>query len=1451
MKRTVVQFLFIAIIALLRAQPNVTSWQLNTTGAKGKYWTVPGPTLVTMTDSSGITKVCYSSSYVYARTRDLSGAFTMGPKNNPNNPVAQNYTIRFPKTPTQQTGTKTTVPSGGGIGLAVDGVLFYGCKSADSYKSSTNSNGGTGDGKWHCDAWYNEQTTMDTSGNAHSDGSGKYHYHAIPRRLYTYPSTAHSPIIGFAIDGYPIYGPYGYSTATSSTSAVTRMTSSYQLRSISTRTSDPFGNVTTPAGPNVSATFPLGMYTEDYQYVSGSGDLDDMNGRYCVTPDYPSGTYAYFLTVDNAGSPAFPYLLAYSYYGVITAGDAGPNFGLAGIPTTGVTCVSATTAGAALNFDGSNDRISVPNSTSLNFGTGDFTVEAYFKSSVSQSNYSGIVVKAGTSSMVGFQLVVYGNKIAAEFGSSSVMLGVSNGLVGTTTITDGNWHHLAMVVTRSQNKIELMVDGNIEASVVNSNISTMNVTVSQPLLIGVERTSVAHINGNIDEVRLWNVARTQCEINTYKNCEISTVTTGLVANYDFNQGIDASSNSTETSLTDDSGNSNNGTLTNFALTGTTSNWFAPGAITSGSTTPASLTPTVTASATSSVICNGQSTTLNGGGASTYTWTGGVTNGTAFSPTSTQSYTVTGTATTGCTSTAVKSITVNPIPAVTANASSSVICNGQSTTLNGSGATTYTWTGGVTNGTAFAPSSTQSYTVTGTTLGCTNTAVQDVTVNAVPAVSASATNSVICNGQSTTLNAGGASTYTWTGGVTNGTAFSPSSTQSYTVTGTSTAGCTNTAVKGITVNPLPSVTASASSSVICNGQSTTLNGGGASTYTWTGGVTNGTSFSPTSTQSYTVTGASTAGCTNTAVQGVTVNTVPVVTASTSNSVICNGQSTTLNGGGASTYTWTSGVTNGTSFSPTSTQSYTVTGASSAGCTNTAVQGVTVNPLPVVTASASNSVICNGQSTTLNGGGASTYTWTGGVTNGTSFSPTSTQSYTVTGTSTAGCTNTAVKGVTVNPVPVVTAAAANSVICNGQSTTLNGGGASTYTWTGGVTNGTSFSPASTQSYTVTGTSTGGCTNTAVQGVTVNPLPVVTAATTNSVMCNGQSTTLNGSGASTYTWTGGVMNGVAFTPGASASYTVTGTNTLTGCTSTNIAVANLTVNPNPTVTVASGAICTGGSFTINPSGASTYTISGGSNVVSPSSTTSYTVTGTSANGCVGTPAVATVSVQSSLTVSVSGPSAICNGQTANLTANGAATYSWNTGASTNTIAPTPTTTTTYSVTGSSGSCNNTTTVTVNVNPNPTVTAVSNTSLICVGQTVSLTASGASTYTWNTSATGATITDSPTTTVTYTVTGANANGCTAMATVQQNVSACTGISVLTSSTATRLYPNPTNGLATLELSEDGQVIIINSVGQVISNEKLPAGSHEINISMHVNGIYFVKVISGSQQQTIKLVKE
>ena len=115
-------------------------------------------------------------------------------------------------------------------------------------------------------------------------------------------SSSHSPIIGWALDGYPIYGPFGYSSANDSSSSIKRLLPSYSLRTYANdqRTSLANGTVLSSDyyGPNVNSTYYLGYYLQDYQY-DGSGDLDEYNGRWCVTPDYPSGTYAYFIATNS------------------------------------------------------------------------------------------------------------------------------------------------------------------------------------------------------------------------------------------------------------------------------------------------------------------------------------------------------------------------------------------------------------------------------------------------------------------------------------------------------------------------------------------------------------------------------------------------------------------------------------------------------------------------------------------------------------------------------------------------------------------------------------------------------------------------------------------------------------------------------------------------------------------------------------------------------------------------------------------------------------------------------------------------------------------------------------------------------------------------------------------------------------------------------------------------
>jgi hypothetical protein len=264
----------------------------------------------------------------------------MGKYANPGTCEPQDYVFRFPINPTVAT-TKVESPFVGAIGLLLNGIPIYGLTNASSWTGTTNSN--QGQDVWNVEVYLAEGFVLDTAFGAHPQQEGAYHSHATPFRLYkNTPTSQHSPIVGFAFDGYPVYGPYGYSTAMSSSSAIARMKSGYALRNITTRTTLPDGSTASQAGPPVNATYPLGTYVEDYAWSSSNGgDLDEYNGRFCVTPEYPSGTYAYFVTIDASGTPEFPYYIGPEYYGSpvtddITTGIT-PRF-----PTSGTSCQPGT-----------------------------------------------------------------------------------------------------------------------------------------------------------------------------------------------------------------------------------------------------------------------------------------------------------------------------------------------------------------------------------------------------------------------------------------------------------------------------------------------------------------------------------------------------------------------------------------------------------------------------------------------------------------------------------------------------------------------------------------------------------------------------------------------------------------------------------------------------------------------------------------------------------------------------------------------------------------------------------------------------------------------------------------------------------------------------------------------------------------------------------------------------
>lgn len=365
----------------------------------------------------------------------------------------------------------------------------------------------------------------------------------------------------------------------------------------------------------------------------------------------------------------------------------------------------------------------------------------------------------------------------------------------------------------------------------------------------------------------------------------------------------------------------------------------------------------------------------------------------------------------------------------------------------------------------------------------------------------------------------------------------------------------------------------------------------------------------------------------------------------------------------------------------------------------------------------------------------------------------------------------------PGVVTTVSASPTTVCAGVSTTLTAAGATSYSWSNGLGTGNpvTTSPATSTTYTVTGTN-GGCTSSASAAITVSAGPPVLISYSVNPICAGSSTTLTASGATSYTWSGGLGTtaAISVSPATTTTYTVTG-NTA-GCTASTTFIVNVNPLPNVSITASPNPICAGGSSTLTAAGGTTYSWSSGLGTgnpvtVSPLVNTIYSVTGTSA-GCTGSANI-TVTVGSTIGVTITpSPATICPGASSTLTAAGGATYSWSGGLGTgNPVTVTPASTTTYSVTGTSAAgCTGSTTAIVSLSTNPTVSATATPATICQGGSSSLSGSGASTYTWSGGlAAGSPVTAGPATTTTYTVTGTSAAGCTGTGSVTLNVAPVT----------------------------------------------------------------------------------
>ena len=564
------------------------------------------------------------------------------------------------------------------------------------------------------------------------------------------------------------------------------------------------------------------------------------------------------------------------------------------------------------------------------------------------------------------------------------------------------------------------------------------------------------------------------------------------------------------------------------------------------------------------ICTGNSTTLTASGGTIYSWsTTQTSTSISVAPTSATTYSVIGTDANGCSNIDSASVFVNALPVVSAGADVS-ICTGNSTTLTASGGTIYSWsTTQTSTSISVAPTSATTYSVIGTDAnGCSNIDSASVFVNALPVVSAGADVS-ICIGDASTLSGSGGQTFIWSPSATlnnpniSNPVANPTITTTYTLVATDGNTCSNTDTVNVTVNALPIVSAGADVS-ICIGDSTTLTGSGAQTFLWSpAGTLNNPNISnpvanPAITTTYTLVTTDGNTCSNTDTVNVTVNALPIVSAGADIS-ICIGNSATLTASGANTYSWsTTQITTAIIVSPTSTSTYTVIGTDGNGCSNIDSASVFVNALPIVSAGADVS-ICLNDSTTLIGSGGTNYVWSpsSGLSNpnisNPNASPPATITYTLVTTDANTCSNTDTVNVTVMALPSVTTSN-DTAICIGDSAFLSASGGIIYTWSpsSSLNNSTISnpiaSPTITTTYTVTVTNSDGCTNTDSVKVTVNALPNIDAGA-NTILCPGDSVSLNASGGIIYVWTpsSGLSNPNIVNPNAhpssATSYTVVG--------------------------------------------------------------------------------------------------------------------------------------------------------------------------------------------------------------------------------------------------------------------------------------------------------------------------
>lgn len=620
-------------------------------------------------------------------------------------------------------------------------------------------------------------------------------------------------------------------------------------------------------------------------------------------------------------------------------------------------------------------------------------------------------------------------------------------------------------------------------------------------------------------------------------------------------------------------------------------------------------------------------------------------------------------------------------------------------------------------------------------------------------------SVLCFGDSTTLTISEDYEYVWDNGEIGPFTVAPVQDTTFFVTVLDQeTSCSKRDSIFIHVNPRPTASISYSTLEICNGDSTLLTASEGTHYLWSTGDTTASIYVWEDGE-YSVTVFNEYGCSDSASVVIVVHPVPEITIS-GNTSFCPDGSTTITLSGATSYLWSNG--NRTSTLTTNIPgNYSVTCTNEYGCHSIITVPLSISPVEAIL-SGSNTY-CQGSHTVLRvmGDSTNTYQWVNGST-ADSMIVSSTGVVSVIVTNTLGCQNLLSTNINELPAPnpSISVTQGELIICEGRSVSLRASGGFSYQWSNGRT--TNIITVTEQgTYTVTVTSANGCSASISESVIVNPKPQLSILAPDTA-CAGDEFYIHAITPSqaSYSWSSGQATpSISVQPGIGLfNYMVTVIDN-NGCT--NTASTTIAVVAKPTVLInglnnSTITICQNEAASLYASAGASYQWSNGmsTNPIFANSAGTYSVTVTNQNGCSSSASVAIVTNPLPV-ATITENTAICQGQTATLSAtyNSSYTYNWSTGSNANSITASTAGTYTVSVTNANG-CSIVLSTTLTVNENPQV-SISGSTSICAGDMSQLTASAnmPCSYVWSTGDTNSMTSVSSSNT--YRVTAYNANGC------------------------------------------------------------------------------------------------